>query len=111
MDALLDESDAEEILHEIGCQKEGIDIMLPKAKFRLIFLENVNSGTANIVKQEMLSVGGDAAVAVGTVTCKVPETNILLMGTLAQYKRVVEKLGRNVLGCPDIAKRIEKTLE
>ena len=110
MDTLLDESDAEEILHEIGCQKEGIDIMLPKAKFRLVLLESVNSGTANIVKQEMLSAGGDAAVGIGTVTCKVPETDVLLMGTLAQYKRVVEKLGRNVLDCPGIAKRIEKLL-
>jgi dihydropteroate synthase len=46
---------------------------------------------ANIIKQEMLSKGGDAAVTRGTVDASVPKTDMLLMGTEKQYQALFKK--------------------
>ncbi|MFH1787111.1 MAG: hypothetical protein ABH829_05685 [archaeon] len=110
MDRRIPEIDAEKAMRDLGSQREGIEIMLPKAKFRLILIEKVPAGSANILKQTMLSAGGDAAVAAGTVTCKVKQTDVLLLGTVAQYRRAVGSLRNNVHGCPEFAARIEKLL-
>jgi dihydropteroate synthase len=112
MDAkFIEETEAESVMQEINVQKEGIDIMIPKAKFRLIRVTDVDPGTANIIKQSMLSAGGDAAVAVGTVSCKVEKTDVLLMGTISQYREALPKLKYNVRDCPKVAELIEKLLE
>ena len=112
MDAkFVSETEAESIMQEINVQKEGIDLMLPKVKFRLVRLNDVDPATANIIKQSMLSAGGDAAVAVGTVSCKVEKTDVLLMGTLSQYNEIIPKLKSNVLDCPKVAELVEKVLE
>lgn len=104
------EDQAEQIMHEINVQQDGIDIMLPKTKFRLIKLTGVDSATANILKQQMLSVGGDAAVSIGTVSCKAPMTDVLLMGNMNQYQQALPKLEKNVLGCPEAAEAIKSVL-
>ncbi|MFO7872747.1 MAG: hypothetical protein R6U26_03900, partial [Candidatus Undinarchaeales archaeon] len=81
---LIKEEQAEEMMQELGVYKEGIEIMLDKTKFRLLKIESVRSAVANILKQEMLSAGGDVAVSPGTVNCKIEETDVLIMGTLKQ---------------------------
>jgi len=111
MDAeIVSENRAEQIMKEINVQQEGIDIMLPKTRFRLVLLKGIDSGTANIIKQEMLAAGGDAAVAVGTVSCKVPATDMLLMGTVKQYNKVLGKLSYNEINCPEAAGQIKGAL-
>jgi dihydropteroate synthase len=73
-------------------------------------LTDVDAGTANILKQEMLAAGGDAAVAIGTVSCKIEKTDILLMGTVKQYQRALSHLTYNVLNCPKAAEEIKGAL-
>ena len=88
----------------------GIDIMAPKAVFCVIKLHGVRNAMANIIKQEALSIGAEAAVNCGTVNCSVPKTDVILMGTLKQYKILMEKLKGNVSELPEIAKEIESAI-
>ena len=104
------EKDAEKVMKEIGVEKAGIICMLPKTRFRLIKLHNVRNAIANILKQEMLSIGGDCAVNKGCVNCTVEKSDVLLMGTLKQYKRLVEKMKKQVSESKQIAKEIEKII-
>jgi len=58
---------------------------------------------ANILKQCMLSAGGDAIVARGTIDCSAAETFAILIGTPRDYRRAAESLsgqpfGLSVLG-------------
>lgn len=85
----------------------GIDIMVPKSLFRVVRLRSVRNSIANIIKQEMLSIGGEAAVNRGTVNCSVPETDVLLMGTLRHYRLLVDKLRIQVGESGEIAEEIE----
>ncbi len=100
--------DAASEMAKIGAT--GIDIMAPKAVFRVIKLHGVRNAMANIIKQEALSIGAEAAVNAGTVNCSVPKTDVILMGTLKQYRILVEKLKKNVSELPEIAEEIESII-
>jgi|SRR3989338_8602939 len=76
----------------IGVSAECIQIMKNKAVFRLIKLHGVRNAVANIIKQEMLSCGGDATVSQWTVNCSRPKTDVLLMGTLKHYGIIIAKM-------------------
>ncbi len=80
------------IMRKIDADKRGIEIMAPKGILRLIKLSNLNYLSANILKQEMLSIGGDVCLSRGTLTGKSRLTDCLIMGTLRQYERLLNKL-------------------
>ncbi len=96
---------------DIDVYPEGASIMTPKALHALIRLEGVGVKEAHILKQEMLSAGGEAAVAKGAVALTRKETDVLLMGTVKQLERATRKLSMQPFKCPRIAEEIEETLE
>lgn len=83
---------AEKAIRAIGVSEDCVRIMREKAVFRLIKLRGVRNAVANILKQEMLSCGGDATVSQWTVNCSRPKTDVLLMGTAKQLSRVIVKM-------------------
>ncbi|MEK6954784.1 MAG: hypothetical protein AABX01_07260, partial [Candidatus Micrarchaeota archaeon] len=46
----------------------------------------------NILKQEMLSIGGEVVVSKYTVNCSKPQTDVLIMGTLRHFYRLIQKM-------------------
>ncbi|MBU1726348.1 MAG: dihydropteroate synthase [Candidatus Omnitrophica bacterium] len=86
------------LMQQVGVNTYGIRIMAPKAQGFLIKLDSLSNISANILKQEMLSLGADAAVARGSLTGKVKKTDCLLMGSLAQLSRLSQKLKRQPFG-------------
>ena len=84
--------DLRKIMREMRVDSYGIDIMYPKALSYLVKINQISNITANILKQEMLSLGADAAVARGALTGETKKTDCLLMGTLSQFNRLNRKL-------------------
>ena len=103
--------EAAAIFKKIGVDPYGIDAMASKTININILLEDQPCKIANIIKQEMLSVGGDAAVARGSVSCSVPVSNILIMGTLKQISALVKKIEKQPFGLNLIARNILKILK
>lgn len=79
-------------LERIGVDPAGIVRMLPKLELLPILVPQIRAAAANILKQELLSLGGDAAVARGTVACTVATTDVLLIGTRRQLHDLCGKL-------------------
>jgi dihydropteroate synthase len=104
-----DQLEARRYLEEIGSTPMGIGFMVPKAVFKCIKLKGIPARAANIIKQEMLSKGGEAAVghnaALGEGT-----TDMLLMGTLKQYRRLIAKLKLQPFGLKKVAREIQAIL-
>jgi len=76
----------------MGVHPGGADIMARKGVHRVILLRNVANPVAQIVKQELLAVGGDAALpAASPVGGKEIKVN-LLMATDRQLDRLLSKL-------------------
>jgi dihydropteroate synthase len=108
---LFTEERAKKELEEMGVSPEGANIMAPKALHVLVRLEDVGAKEALILKQEMLSVGGEAAVAMGVDDLSAEKTDALLMGTVKQLKMLAKELSMKPHECPAIAEEIEGTLE
>ncbi len=102
--------DAERELRRIKVDPAGIAMMAPKMLTRCVHLSAATCGQANILKQEMLSLGGDAAVARGTVACSVERTDVVLVGTDKQLHKLCRKLGQQPFGLPALATELESVL-
>lgn len=104
-------ADALKVLGRIKVDPYGIEAMLPKTSHLNIQMDSLPCKMANILKQEMLSLGGDAAVARGAVGCTIPETDVLLMGTCKQLRRLQEKLTRQPFTLGELADNLGKLLD
>ena len=109
-DSFIQEESVEKELNKIGVTAFSIRILLPKARFRLIKLHGINSGVANLLKQNMLSLGGDVAVKEGTFNCKQQKTDILIMGTSKQINELIYKMRISPLDGPRVGHRIKKLM-
>lgn len=98
------------ILKSVQVDVAGIDIMSSKAIHRLVKLEGVGGRAANILKQEMLARGGEAAIAKSAYDLKEKKTDVILMGTLRQYATLLVKLAQQPLGLTKIADEIRQAL-
>ncbi|MBV5340524.1 MAG: dihydropteroate synthase [Deltaproteobacteria bacterium] len=110
---LLELSTPEHAAHElrrIGVDSCGIVEMVPKMRTLCIELSQLECRQANILKQEMLSVGGDAAVARGTVSCSIGTTDCVLIGTVKQLSRLCRKLKAQPFSLPKLADELESLL-
>ncbi len=97
-------------LRRVGCADEGARIMTPKGLIRLIHLSAVPVPAANVIKQEMLAAGGDAALHARAVSCGVDDTDVVLIGTEAQLSTACAKLRRAGWGLPATADAVLDTL-
>ena len=104
----LDETDKiSKIMQNIGVDKEGIKIMTPKTKTYVIKTKSLSNISANILKQEILSLGGDAAISRDVLTGEKKSTDCLLFGTLLQLNRLTDKLKTQPFGLDKLATQIK----
>jgi len=99
-------------LKKINVSSGGTESMYPKMSGLCVKLENVPMAAANILKQEMLSLGGDAAVARGVVNGTVPISEVILMGNAIKLRRLADKLAwQQYFTLPAIRKDIIRLLK
>lgn len=98
-------------MRNIGVTEAGVKLMASKYVFKIVKLKGVRNAMANILKQEMLSLGGEAAVHRDAVNCQIEETDVLLGGTLKIYGKLVKKLKIQVSELKEIGEQISSKLE
>lgn len=111
---VLDVNDGDELEKEfsrIGVDWGGRAIMAAKGHVHIIKFKQLPSFCANILKQEMLSLGGDVAVSRGSITGSVPKTDCLVMGTQAQLAAWINKLKKQPFGLDDLARSAKNVLK
>jgi len=104
-------TDAEREIQKIGSDPESIGIMAPKAISKVIKLENVVLQDAIIIKQDMLSAGGEVAVPRNTFELHGKTGDILIIGNLKQLRDLVGKLDRHYPRLKNIAKELSLLLK
>jgi dihydropteroate synthase len=102
--------DAERELGRIKVDSGGIGMMSTKMLTRCIKIYGLQCRQANILKQEMLALGGDAAVARGTVACSIESTDVILIGTDKQLLKLCNKLAPQPFGLPALAAELIRIL-
>ncbi len=101
---------AENELKRVGVDRPGIDAMIPKMENINLLLEGIECKIANILKQEMLSIGGDIAVARGSVSCSIDRTDAVIIGTMKQVRRLADKIAPQPFTLRDISEDIRRVL-
>ena len=91
-------SEALQHLGKVGVDAAGMRLMEGKTLHLNLKVEGIDSRTANILKQEMLSLGGDAAVDGRGLDCSLKSADTILMGTQKQ----IEKLGLKLDQYPNL---------
>ena len=105
------EDEAFQALKGVDADPCAIQESLPKMIHANIILEHIESRAANIIKQEMRNVGGDAVIARDAVDCRIAHTDVILTGTLTQIRGFAEKIVLHPLGLCGIAERISQVLD
>jgi dihydropteroate synthase len=95
-------------IQNIGSDPKSIEIMAPKAVSKAIKVENVNLQDAIIIKQDMLSIGGEVAVPKDAFELKEKHATILIMGTIKQLCELVNKLNRHYSRIQKIANELKE---
>jgi dihydropteroate synthase len=98
--------DAKKEIQKIGSDPKSIEIMAPKAISKVIKFEDIVLQDAIIIKQDMLSIGGEVAIPKEAFELKEKRADILVMGTIKQLHELVEKLNRHYPRIKDIAKKL-----
>jgi dihydropteroate synthase len=104
-------NDAKKEIKKIGSDKESIDIMAPKAISKAIKLKNLILQDAIIIKQDMLSIGGEVAVPRNTFELNSKKADILVIGTINQHRILVKKLKRHYNRLKKVAIELENTIK
>lgn len=102
---------AEAEMQRVGVDPAGIRIMAPKQFHYNLKLSGLSAPQANVIKQEMLSIGGEAAVAKGAASCSIDRSGAILSGTLKQFNLLVEKLKYQSFNLPEAGESIAVALE
>lgn len=90
-----------------GADPASLPYMAPKLVHKNLLIEGVRLFAANILKQSMLSIGGDVAVHRNVVNGKVDASDCLVMGDLRHFRLLVDKL--EAQGCVEnLAAAIEE---
>lgn len=79
-------------IEAVGVEPTGVERMKGKALHFNLKLEGIDPRTANILKQEMLSLGGDVALDGRGLDCSVHSMDGLLMGSQKQFEKLFQKL-------------------
>jgi len=87
--------DAREAIYQmrgVGVDATGLKLMKGKTLHFNFRMEGIDPRTANLLKQEMLSLGGDAALDRTGLDCSAKSTDAILMGTQKQFEKLILKL-------------------
>jgi hypothetical protein len=104
-------SAAKKEIEKVGSDPNSIDIMAPKAIFKIIKLDHVVLQDAIIIKQDMLSLGGEVAIPREAFELQKNPAAILVMGTVTQHRELVGKLQRHYPRIKAIAAELAVFLE
>ena len=94
-----------------GSDPHGIRIMMEKDQIYPIFVTNIYFGAGNILKQDMLSLGGDVVVHKFFVNGKMESSSIVLLGTAKQYRLLQTKMYAQHWGLKELAGDLKIIME
>ncbi len=109
--SLNDEKEIRAEFEKIGVDPGGIELMLPKAMSLNIRVSGLTPPAALILKQEMLSLGGDCANHRLVLKNSIERADAILMGSVKIFQRLIPKLQQQPFGLKNLASELEQLLE
>lgn len=105
-----DHNDARRLLAELGSDPPGVAIMSKKMRHLVVAVDNVQARAAMILKQVMLSKGGECATPRNVFSKNTEPVRVVLMGTVSQFQRAIGNLQMQPFGLHALAGELEELL-
>jgi len=99
--------DARRLLQDLGSDKGGVAIMSRKMKYAVVSVENVQARAANIIKQVMLSKGGECATPRDVLLKSTEPVRVMMMGTVTQFSQAVKNISVQPFGLAGLAAELK----
>ena len=97
-------------MKRIGVEETVIKHLLEKCRLHTVLVENITPREAMILKQEMLSIGGDCAVPKECVLNNLVFIDAILIGNGIQLRLLVKKLRNQMFNLIKLAEKLEEKL-
>jgi dihydropteroate synthase len=107
---LRDTREAQTALARAGVSEVGMKVLDTRALYRTVRVSGLGIREVNLLKQEFTSRGGDVAVSEDLFQWMKENGGCLLMGTLAQFERLLPRLKGPDTGLYELADSIETAL-
>ncbi|EEU7422742.1 dihydropteroate synthase [Campylobacter jejuni] len=91
----------------INPHKMGQKIMSEKTQIHFIFIKDIATPAANILKQDALRVGAELITHKEVITAKITYSNALLMATKEQIQKLINKEKLQDFGLKNLARFLE----
>jgi len=103
------EEEARKVMFSMGVSPEGVRILSPKSIHTAFKIEGIKSWEANIIKQQLLSLGSDAALSRKALIKNI-KASVLIFGSLSQLKKLSEKLKGQPFALKEVSQSISAYL-
>ena len=107
---LNNKSDFFKLAKKIGVSDGGTKIISEKAKLYYFYLKDIKTPASNILKQDLLSIGGELAVQRDAVTCKIQKCDALMIVNKKQLRTIIKKMKAQPFGLKTLSSELEKFL-
>lgn len=101
-------TDFNQLCSFINPHKMGQKIMSEKTKTHYIFIKDISTPAANILKQDALRVGAELITHKEVITAKITRSNALLMANKEQIQKLIAKEKLQDFGLKNLALFLQK---
>jgi len=98
------------IAKKIGVSPSGAKIIEQKSKLFYFYIKNLKTPGCNILKQDLLSIGGELAVERDVITCKNEFSDALMIVNKKQLKLIIKKMKSQPFGLNALASELKSFL-
>ncbi|MDR3256375.1 MAG: dihydropteroate synthase [Endomicrobium sp.] len=104
-------NDALKLVKNTSCASSVYKLLAKKAILEPIIIEKIDNRAANILKQEAISVGADAAVNENVSRFKRCVSEAVLFANINQIEKLINKLHLQPFGLEEVALKLENILK
>lgn len=102
---------ARRLLEQLGADSGGVNIMRRKMRYLVISAENVQARATHIIKEVMLSRGGECATPREVYLLDKDPVRVLMMGTITQFRRTIQNLRQQPFGLSRLAEELKVLID
>ncbi|MCL2390379.1 MAG: dihydropteroate synthase [Endomicrobia bacterium] len=103
-------ADALNLVKKTGCDSRVYKLFAKKAVLEPVIIEKLDNRAANILKQEALAVGADAAVSENISRFKRGFSDIVLFATVKQLENLTGKLRFQPFGLKEVSEKLNSVI-
>ncbi len=104
----VNDEEYESLMKKIGVSEVGTAIMRGRFSVKTFMVSDISTPAANVVKQEVLSLGGEAAVPAHAVNCSQPKSSFVFTLRSDRIPDFVSRMKAQCWKLPQVADFVEK---